>query len=315
MGVLSLAGPLFGLAGVGAGVTLRGRADDGCIWRSYQTYLSTFGNRQWRLRTHHQLVASRHHIRPSHSWLISSVERKAFNSAKKYSASSRSTFPVHPFSVSSTLHFAPGAYLSLAFYRSGPLSYPSWVTLIDFSMNAAQSSTVTITMKQEAVDYRDDAAFCRAIYDYKASDTSSISFRKNDILEVVNRLESGWWDGFLGDARGWFPSNYVAIISNEEAKTLGYGLQTSPQPLPDPSSYGKGSTMGGILEGDESEDDWLHSDMERSSSSNSLLEHDSFEPSTETSDFWLPEVTPDGQVIDSPQCHLPCASIDCGRNF
>lgn len=34
VGVLSLAGPLFGLAGVGAGVTLRGRADDGCIWRS-----------------------------------------------------------------------------------------------------------------------------------------------------------------------------------------------------------------------------------------------------------------------------------------
>jgi hypothetical protein len=77
-----------------------------------------------------------------------------------------------------------------------------------------QSFTSTVTMDQEAIDRRPNTAYCRALYDYKATDTSSLSFRKNDILEVVNRLESGWWDGFLGELRGWFPSNYVAFISD-----------------------------------------------------------------------------------------------------
>ncbi|KAH0832197.1 hypothetical protein J3R83DRAFT_13116 [Lanmaoa asiatica] len=60
--------------------------------------------------------------------------------------------------------------------------------------------------------------FCRALYDYQTNDASSLSFRKNDIIEVLTQLESGWWDGLLGDERGWFPSNYVTIISDEEAE-------------------------------------------------------------------------------------------------
>ncbi|KAJ7440631.1 SH3 domain-containing protein, partial [Mycena galericulata] len=51
--------------------------------------------------------------------------------------------------------------------------------------------------------------FCRALYDYEAQDASALSFRQNDIIEVLTQQPSGWWDGLLGDERGWFPSNYV----------------------------------------------------------------------------------------------------------
>ncbi|KAJ7263986.1 SH3 domain-containing protein, partial [Mycena haematopus] len=52
--------------------------------------------------------------------------------------------------------------------------------------------------------------FCRALYNYDAQDGNScLSFRQNDILEVLTQKPSGWWDGLLGDERGWFPSNYV----------------------------------------------------------------------------------------------------------
>jgi son of sevenless-like protein len=61
--------------------------------------------------------------------------------------------------------------------------------------------------------------YCRAIYDYKAAIPSSISFRKNDIIEVFEQLESGWWDGLLREKRGWFPSNHVVAIPREEAES------------------------------------------------------------------------------------------------
>jgi son of sevenless-like protein len=60
--------------------------------------------------------------------------------------------------------------------------------------------------------------FVRAIYDYQSSDPSSLSFQRDSVIEVLTRLDSGWWDGLLGEERGWFPSNYVTIVSLEEAE-------------------------------------------------------------------------------------------------
>ncbi|EPQ30337.1 uncharacterized protein PFL1_01863 [Pseudozyma flocculosa PF-1] len=61
--------------------------------------------------------------------------------------------------------------------------------------------------------------FVRALYDFESSDASSLSFRKGAVIEVLTQLESGWWDGLMdNDVRGWFPSNYVEPISDEEAE-------------------------------------------------------------------------------------------------
>ncbi|KAF8656654.1 hypothetical protein AX16_002458 [Volvariella volvacea WC 439] len=65
-----------------------------------------------------------------------------------------------------------------------------------------------------------DTFFCRALYDYTPSQTSELSFRRNDVIEVLSQQPSGWWDGLLGGSRGWFPSNYVVVISREEAADL-----------------------------------------------------------------------------------------------
>lgn len=61
--------------------------------------------------------------------------------------------------------------------------------------------------------------YVQALYAYSGVDTSSLSFRQGDIIEVLSTLASGWWDGVICDQkiRGWFPSNYVQKISDEEA--------------------------------------------------------------------------------------------------
>lgn len=52
----------------------------------------------------------------------------------------------------------------------------------------------------------------RAQFDFNASDPSALSFHAGDMIEVYTMLESGWWDGMLGDKRGWFPSNFVEEV-------------------------------------------------------------------------------------------------------
>ncbi|PWN34270.1 uncharacterized protein FA14DRAFT_124014, partial [Meira miltonrushii] len=59
-------------------------------------------------------------------------------------------------------------------------------------------------------DGEERSFFVRALYDFNSTESSSLSFKKGTLIEVLTQLESGWWDGLLGnDTRGWFPSNYV----------------------------------------------------------------------------------------------------------
>ncbi|OUM62569.1 hypothetical protein PIROE2DRAFT_44160, partial [Piromyces sp. E2] len=50
---------------------------------------------------------------------------------------------------------------------------------------------------------------CEARFDFNGQDDSQLSFKKGDIIQVISRLDSGWWDGICNGQRGWFPSNYV----------------------------------------------------------------------------------------------------------
>ncbi|KAF8583321.1 ras GEF [Ramaria rubella] len=104
------------------------------------------------------------------------------------------------------------------------------------------------------------AVFCRALYDYQSRDASSLSFRKGDIIEVLTQLDSGWWDGLLHDERGWFPSNYVAPVSEREIEQELRASRMEPQ-----------------------SSDWLQDSHA--------------EPAGPPNDFWVPQVTEDGRIF------------------
>ncbi|KAI9006686.1 SH3 domain-containing protein [Phycomyces nitens] len=52
----------------------------------------------------------------------------------------------------------------------------------------------------------------RALYSFNSNDPASLTFEENDQIDVLNKLDSGWWDGWCSGRRGWFPSNYVQVI-------------------------------------------------------------------------------------------------------
>ncbi|QLL33651.1 hypothetical protein HG536_0E05620 [Torulaspora globosa] len=56
-------------------------------------------------------------------------------------------------------------------------------------------------------------AIVTAIYDYSGRKKNHLSFQQGDTIYVLEKHESGWWDGLVIEAngkvnRGWFPQNY-----------------------------------------------------------------------------------------------------------
>lgn len=127
--------------------------------------------------------------------------------------------------------------------------------------------------------------YVRALYDYDADDRTSLSFRQGDIIQVITQLESGWWDGVIHGVRGWFPSNYCAVVSA-------------------PFEDARGGRMGQDSEAEESEEEYIENEMGLDSSfgrgavNGVLAQHDALPTSTqEEAAFWIPQATPDGRLF------------------
>ncbi|KAI0051128.1 ras GEF [Auriscalpium vulgare] len=154
--------------------------------------------------------------------------------------------------------------------------------------------------------------FCRALYDYQSADDSSLSFRRGDVIEVLTRLETGWWDGLLGDERGWFPSNYVAVLSEAETDAMFSALESHRGPPPGPvvengvaSLSQSTSTLPSMTsssstsrsQGQNGHGNWPE-DMEFPTGRGGLEELASvtIDGAAQSHDFWVPQVTQDGQI-------------------
>ncbi|KAG9321967.1 hypothetical protein KVV02_002850 [Mortierella alpina] len=78
----------------------------------------------------------------------------------------------------------------------------------------------------------------RAMYDYESEDPTNLVFKKDDVIQVLAQLESGWWAGHCEGRQGWFPSNYVQVIGEDELDSQDEDLDSAddlwlPQTTPD----------------------------------------------------------------------------------
>jgi son of sevenless-like protein len=162
-------------------------------------------------------------------------------------------------------------------------------------MSAASSNTPVLQQEEAAIEEQYSVLFCRALYDYEAQDPSALSFRRDDIIEILTQQPSGWWDGLLGKERGWFPSNYVVVISDEEAELAFSTVDDQNSEIQLNSGDISHPTPGGTQ---AENDEWLDSDgsFRNGLQDNSTTNFTRSLHSNQPSDFWMPEVTPDGQV-------------------
>ncbi|KAF7980492.1 hypothetical protein HWV62_37988 [Athelia sp. TMB] len=73
----------------------------------------------------------------------------------------------------------------------------------------SNSSAPTSPMLEDAV--RLSSEYVLAMHDFapQQQDANCLAFSAGQVIRVLNRDGSGWWDGELDGQRGWFPSNYV----------------------------------------------------------------------------------------------------------
>ncbi|KAK7056677.1 cell division cycle-related protein [Paramarasmius palmivorus] len=200
------------------------------------------------------------------------------------------------------------ATVTASSYRSNSTFVASSSSTTSTSLQSSNLSAFDSVAQQDS-EFDDDAypLFCRALYDYTAQDTSALSFRKGEIIEILSQQPSGWWDGLLGDERGWFPSNYVAIISEEEAELAFSGSDFSNaevhvQQIPSTSSQSRQSVVDmseALMRGGSQEDSeqWLQSlGGDARGGLDELANATLDNGSAPSSEYWMPRVAPSGQI-------------------
>ncbi|KAL7271979.1 cell division cycle-related protein [Rhizina undulata] len=164
----------------------------------------------------------------------------------------------------------------------------------NFSHHASQNSTAANgrrsphrreVMGREEIPQVPSRMFVRALYNYSADDPTSLSFSQGDVIQVLTQLESGWWDGIVHGQRGWFPSNYCAIISGNDVVQNG----NSQSPLDDSDD----------LEEDDSYDDYDDDDDDSGRdgpTSPGLPMEGTDDRENDEAAFWIPQATSDGRL-------------------
>jgi len=129
--------------------------------------------------------------------------------------------------------------------------------------------------------------YVRALYDYQADDPTSLSFRQNDVIQVLTTLDSGWWDGIIHGVRGWFPSNYCVPIATDLHR-LDQGLESGSE-----DADGEGD-----FDDYDGESEFEDVDVATCGNTNALANgRHGGQREQEEAAFWIPQATPDGRLF------------------
>ena len=60
----------------------------------------------------------------------------------------------------------------------------------------------------------------RALFDFQATDADELTFRKGDIIAVLESVYKDWWKGLLRGQTGIFPLNYVEKLTDPTPEEL-----------------------------------------------------------------------------------------------
>ncbi|KAI9713072.1 MAG: hypothetical protein M1820_001057 [Bogoriella megaspora] len=124
--------------------------------------------------------------------------------------------------------------------------------------------------------------YVKALYDYDADDRTSLSFRQGDIIQVITQLESGWWDGVIHGVRGWFPSNYCAVVN----RGVENGIEDH-----------SGQDTEGEDENEYQEQDYADVGLDGTARDTFISSDRTNGDDQEEAAFWIPQATPDGRLF------------------
>eukprot|EP00002_Diphylleia_rotans_P017738 TRINITY_DN343_c0_g2_i4.p1 TRINITY_DN343_c0_g2~~TRINITY_DN343_c0_g2_i4.p1 ORF type:complete len:1713 (-),score=401.63 TRINITY_DN343_c0_g2_i4:3715-8853(-) len=109
---------------------------------------------------------------------------------------------------------APASAAAQAAAQAGPARPVKAVRVSDSAPASNLSKVVTDNTSYFA--NIESGATVKAICDYTAGDSTQLSFKKDDIIKVIENDESGWCQGELNGSVGWFPYEHVEFVSGKD---------------------------------------------------------------------------------------------------
>ena len=133
-------------------------------------------------------------------------------------------------------------------------------TSVDFHPLESIPEGVTISFREAApptanTKQKNHIRFCKALYDFDASNNVELSFKEGDVIKVLRTKtpsggDDGWWEGEIHGKVGLFPSLVVEPLKGgfQESNTSSC-LQTVPLQFPSGSEIKQTERLE-IIEGD-----------------------------------------------------------------
>jgi hypothetical protein len=136
---------------------------------------------------------------------------------------------IHATLLSLPLNPLPSAHMSISpsFHRPRSLRLSISPPPAPRDYVNATSPPSTPSARREPWNYKSPSGerydrICTVIclYDFISEDSDHLSFRRNEVLGIVTKLESGWWGAVRGDGSkvGWVPASYVHALSDDTAE-------------------------------------------------------------------------------------------------
>ncbi|KAG0365135.1 class II myosin [Gamsiella multidivaricata] len=76
----------------------------------------------------------------------------------------------------------------------------------------------------------------KAVYNFESQDAGEVSFVKDDLMEILEKDENGWWLAKKDGKEGWVPSNYLVEVPVPKPAPAPPSLPAKRQPPPPPAA-------------------------------------------------------------------------------
>ncbi|KAI0300360.1 ras guanine nucleotide exchange factor domain-containing protein [Russula brevipes] len=163
----------------------------------------------------------------------------------------------HPADTKSEAHTSSRLSPDKSPQDPSPSPTASALTMMSAMTSSANASTSSLFLPQTSSMYSETTVdthissdlterlqpeYVLAMHDYipEQRNATCLAFRAGQVIRVLNRDSSGWWDGELDGSRGWFPSNYVngdlALLADDQLHLPISRKRTRHSPSRSPTS-------------------------------------------------------------------------------